>query len=179
MDSDTSAHSAWVPRGPSGPSAPSAQATGRDDDPAAVWRTKYLRARRRAQVLTLTTGLALVAAIGGVAWGWSQAGSADTTAAASRMPDGAFPDGVVPGEGPGAFGGPGGGLRGGARLDQLFAEDGSVDRDAVQEFLAQAPDGFDPTGLLERLLSRGALTQEQADALRAAFEAEGATGGEL
>lgn len=155
----------------------------RSEDPAHIWREKYLKAHRRSQTFAATTVIGLVAAVGGVAWGVTQQSDSTTTVAADaptlldggQLPDGFLPpDGFAPGDGRGF--GDGMGQRGGAMLEGLFDEDGSVNTEAVDQFLALVPEGLDATRLVERGLMRGSITEEQADALREAFGAADTSG---
>ena len=150
---------------PSAPNQTPTHSVGADG----MWREKYLSARRRSRIFASTTVVALAVAGGAVVWGVNQQPEAPAAVAAGASVLGdqsGPPEGFGPGSGVGTRGVP---------LEELFTADGAVSADAVEEFLATVPEGFDPTRVIERGLLRGALTQEQADALLGAFAAAGAT----
>jgi hypothetical protein len=138
-----------------------------------TWQDRYVKARRRVQVLTVSTVVASTIAVGALVWGVTHARmAAAVEAGIARLIDGGQPLGLAPDAGLNPLRG----ARNGAGLvDRLFTDAGAVDAERVERLAAQLPDGVGPTTVVELWLAQGVVTEEQADALLDAFRAADAT----
>jgi hypothetical protein len=124
--------------------APAPTPNAAPEDAAAHWRRQYDQAARRARLLATTTVVATAAAVAAGVWG-VQAQQAEDPAGGGPFP-------AVAGQGP--------------DLQSLFAEDGSIDPEALDELVAALPDGGPPIEQLVQFLeAQGQLTADQARAL--------------
>ena len=123
---------------------------------AAIWREKYGRERKKSRILMVATAVCAAAAVGLGVWGFSQSTS-------EPSPQPGLPGQMMPGGTPPA---------GGQMPDlagQLFEDDGSVNTEALEQFLSRQPSGSIDQ-FLEFAQQNGQLTSEQADALKAAAQ---------
>ncbi len=125
---------------------------------AAVWREKYNKEHKKSRILTAAAGVLAVAAVGLGAWGATQSSSSSTTAAAGQFP---APNG--------SFAPPGNGQMPDISA-QLFNDDGSVNTEALQQFMNRGvgPSGGDINQFLEMMSTNGQLTEAQIEKLKAA-----------
>ncbi len=145
-------------------SSPSAAPTPPPDKP---WQSMYQAERKKARVLGATTVAASLLAVGLGAWGLN----AEGTSAASGP--GQFggpnatsqfgPPGTNGNSSQGATGAmPGPGAMGQDLASMLLNSDGSVNTDAVEQFVQQMPSGA-LDQILAMAVQNGELTQDQAD----------------
>jgi hypothetical protein len=138
-----------------------------------TWQDRYVKARRRVQVLTVATVIASTIAVGALVWGVTHARmAAAVEAGIAQLVDGGQPFGLAPDAGPNR---PGDARDGAGLVDRLFTDAGDVDAERVERLAAQLPDGVDTTTVVELWLARGVVNEEQADALLDAFRAADAT----
>lgn len=127
------------------------------------WHDKFQSERKKARILGATTVASALLAVGVGAWGLNAQG-----ASVSSGPGGGAGQFGPPGSSTGQFAPPGTSNSGAQDLaGTLLNSDGSVNTDAVEQLVAQAPDG-----MLDQILSmavqNGELTQAQADEIAAA-----------
>lgn len=141
---------------------------------ADTWQTKYEKEKKRSLLFAVTTAGASVLAVVALVWGVAQSPSATATNASAGLPGsstGQFPGGGTTGQMPGGTTGqmPGGGGPGGMDpATDLFNADGSINTSAVEQFFAMMPPGLDAATLISQMESGGAITSDQATALREA-----------
>lgn len=127
------------------------------------WHSKFQTERTKARILAATTVASALLAVGLGAWGLNTEG---TTASGPGAGAGQFGPQSTSQFGPPSTGQ----MAGGQDLAAtLLNSDGSVNTEAVQQLVAQAPDG-----MLEQILAMavqsGELTQTQADEIAAAAD---------
>ncbi len=130
------------------------------------WESMYQAERKKARILGATTVAASLLAVGLGAWGVSNEGAAAAggpgqfgggQGATSQMaPPGST--GTMPGQG---------GPMGQDLGSILLNSDGSVNTEAVQQFVTRMPSGA-LDQILAMAVQNGELTQDQADAITAA-----------
>ncbi len=138
--------------------------------PDQTWRSQYLVQRRRARIFMATTGLALAAFLGTLAYALTQSPEQPAAVAVGA-------EAVVPGTGEG----PGGGLRALGGVEGYFHDDGSLDDEMVQRTLArfeafgEVPEGFATriASAVDEAVSAGTLTLEQGAQLLGALGLSG------
>ena len=135
-----------------------------DTSPSTDWHDLYTGERRRSRLLGAATVAASLLAVAAGAWGLS---NADAATSGPAMMGGPGMSQIGPGQAgpPTTTGQPQG------QLDQdlatmLFTGDGEVNEELLQQFLSRLPGGLDQ--FLQIAVQNGDLTEEQADALRAA-----------
>ena len=132
------------------------------------WQAKYESQKKRSVLLATTTAGAAALAVAALVWGFAQSPGTVATSATAGTP-GATSD-QLPGGGPGGIpAGPGAGAMNPA--SELFSSDGTVDTAAVEQFVASLPPGIEATTMIDRMLSDGAITSNQAEALLTAISA--------
>jgi hypothetical protein len=128
------------------------------------WHDLYTGERRRTHLLGAATVAASLLAVAAGAWGLS---NADAAASGSAMRGGPGMSQVGPGQaGPPTTPGQSQGPLGQDLATMLFTSDGEVNEELLEEFLSRLPGGLDQ--FLQIAVQNGELTDQQADALRAA-----------
>ncbi len=121
---------------------------------AATWREKYAHERKKSRILTVATAVCAAGAVGLGVWGYTESNSQPSAQAGFQGP-------MMQGGTPPA---------GGQMPDlseQLFEDDGSVNAEALEQFLSRQPSG-DIDQFLEFAEQNGQLTSEQVEKLKAA-----------
>lgn len=150
--------------------------------PADSWQSRYEREKKRSLLFAVTTAGASVLAVVALVWGIAQSPSTAATNASAGLPGattGQFPGGGTTGQVPDGVTGqmPGGGGPGGMDpATELFNTDGSVNTAAVKRFFTMMPPGLTAETIISQMESDGAITAEQADALREAAATGTGTG---
>lgn len=131
------------------------------------WQSMYKAERKKARVLGATTVAASLLAVGLGAWGLNAQGASTQAGPGQFGGPGATsqfgPPGTTGNTAPGSTGAmPGPGALGQDLGSLLLNSDGSVNTDAVQQFVQRVP-----TGAIDQILAlavqNGELTQDQAD----------------
>ena len=134
------------------------------------WHAKFQSERKKARILGATTVATALLAAGLGAWGLNAQGSSTMSGpGGGQAGTSQFgPPGST--NGTSQFGPPTTGQGGPQGMDlasMLLNSDGSVNTDAVEQFVAQAPDGA-LDQILSMAVQNGELTQDQADEIAAA-----------
>lgn len=170
MDNTSESPNAPLSDSPVAPPPDGYRAYASTQPPIDPWQTKYEKAKKRSLLLAVTTAGASVLAVVAVVWGVAQSPSTAATSASAGLTSGA--SGQLPRGGTGQL--PGGGPGGMDPAADLFNADGSINTAAVEQFLTMMPPGLDASTLIDQMESDGAITAEQADALREAASSSGA-----